>query len=251
MRLVLLFLALLFLGFAPVFIYAKTPYQIDLYGNLVQLGALGIAGYFFLRIQNPQTELFRRACNYLTIGVWIWGLGQLMVTYSELLLHSSPYGTVSSCFFVVGYVSIFFGCFCFLKDLEPGRNQTGRFFIIVTLSLAACFLLLSGEIMDRQRSIVFKLLDVAYSAFDFMVLSVTAFLVLCSKRKNNFTGTKAFAFLFSAFCLLALMDVLITDVYFETLLYRAVDMGYVACYLLIAVSGYVLGEAEGRLTTNN
>jgi hypothetical protein len=251
MRLVLLVLAVLFLGFAPVFVYGKTHSQIDLYGNFVQLVALGVAGYSFLQIQNPPSELFRKACNYLTVGMWIWGVGQVMITYSELLLHSSPYGTVSSCFFVLGYCSIFFGCICFLRHFEPSRKQTVRLIIIVTLSLTICLLLLANEIADPQRSVVFKFLDVAYSAFDFMILAIAGLLMIASKRSKTSSGTKAFALFFCAFLLLAVMDILVTDVYFETLLYRAVDIAYVGCYFLIALSGYAMGQTDRQLTTTN
>lgn len=252
MRGLLLLLLLLLLGFAPVFLYSKTAYEIDLYGNLTQLAALGIAGYSFLRIQNSHSILFRRACSYLTVGIWIWGVGQVMVTYSELVLNSSPYGTVSSSFFVIGYLSIFFACICFLKDLEPGRSRVLTLSMICTLSFVACFIFLYNEITDPHRSTIFKFLDVAYSAFDFMILSITALLVISAARAKNSIRLRAFGLFFCAFGILAIMDVLVTDVYFETMLYRAVDIAYVACYVLITLSGYTLGQIDYKqLTTDN
>jgi len=52
----------------------------------------------------------------------------------------------------------------------------------------------------------------------------------------------------AAFLIMALVDIALTDVSFETILYRAVDLVYFTSYFLLAWSGNFLAKAaEGPI----
>ena len=239
---------------AAVFLLPTTRGQIDLLGNSAQLTGLLFAGFsFWLAGQHAQHLKVQKACSWIAFGMWIWGVGQLMVTYSELLLHQSPYGTVSSCFFVTGNVIIVAAVFSIVRHFFKTVIRKEDFWgYILPAVIVACVLALVVIVMDWRlltdpnRNGIWKILDLLYPFFDIMIVVLTIILTRVAKSSGDSNSIKAYAFLCSAFGILLLGDMIAMDATFEATLYRAVDVIYFSSYFLAAISGNFLARGPAH-----
>lgn len=234
----------------PILIYVRDLEMIDAFGNTIQLGALAFAAICFWRAAqaNESGSFLRSGCEWLAFGLSIWGAGQIMITYSETLLHRSPYGTVSSTFFVAGYLFHIAAVVLFVRQsFRYGNGKVRR--SILHGCILFCLLsiaVVSGlwhKILDPQRDWILRILDLTYPEFD---IGIAAFLTVplrAAWRVGDSNSVRGYALLATAFIVMALVDIVLTDVEFTAILYRAADLMYFSSYFLIACSGMFLAKA--------
>jgi len=233
----------------PIFIYVRDLAMIDTFGNLAQLGALAFASFCFWRAAQAHKSgsFLRSGCERLAFGLSIWGAGQIMVTYSEILLHRSPYGTVSSSFFVAGYLFYIAAVVFFARQsLKYGNGIVRRYilhgcilFCLLSIVVVAG---LSRKILDPQRDWILRILDLAYPAFDAGIAAFVTVPLRAARRAGDSNSVRGYALLATAFIVMALVDIVLTDVEFTAILYRAADLIYFSSYFLIAWSGESLAK---------
>jgi hypothetical protein len=235
----------------PVFFLAQSREQIDLFGNIAQLTGLLLAGVSFWNAWDvAKNRTISKAAILIAGAMLIWAIGQMMVTYSELLLHRSPYGTISSIFFVIGNsmcVTAFFylANHAMKRSNDPVLQRTLRLIIITGMILTVFLLMLDWRFLtDPERGGVLKLLDLLYPLFDLFIIALSILLVRSAKLRNDLLALKGYAFFGSAFLAILFADIMGIDAGFEKILYRALDMVYFSAYFCIAISGIFLARTS-------
>jgi hypothetical protein len=236
----------------PVFFLAESHEQIDLFGNVAQLTAVLFAGFSFLNAWDAaKNPVIQKAGIMIASGMLIWAIGQVMVTYSELLLHRSPYGTVSSVFFVIGNALCLLAMLAVVRHslkvshANPALKNTILLTEITVLVLIFFVVLLNWHLLeDPERNIVWKVLDLLYPLFDLSILALTVILLRYAWLRKDFTAFKGYAFFCLAFLTICFADMVAIDVDFEKLVYRAVDTVYFSAYFFIAISGHFLARTS-------
>jgi|GEM_PF-3911512 len=234
----------------PVFLILTSREEIDLFGNIAQLTGLLFAGFSFLQVWEQAGEpKVKRAGFLIAVGMAIWAVGQIMVTYSELLLQQSPYGTVSSNFFVIGNLLCLAAVLSLVKHSFKAvagkpirRNYILQASILAFLLFVAVIRLDWSLLTDPDRKLVWKILDLLYPLFDVAILGLTLYLVRIARLRKDNNAIKGYALFCLAFLSIGLADVVALDVDFENTLYRAADMIYFSAYFLIAFSAYFLAH---------
>lgn len=230
----------------PVFLFITVRERIDLFGNVAQLTGLVLAGVSFWQAWGRSTPAGVQAtCVWVAIGSWIWAFGQVMITYSELLLHQSPYGTVSSIFFVLGNLLILAAVLSFVRrTFKRGVTEVdsrGYIFQAATIACLLTGLVLAqvwGLLTDPARNVPAKILDILYPLFDIAIAVLMIPLCRIAKRSSDRDSFKAYAFLGGAFAMVLAADMVGVDLDFDATLYRGVDVLYFSSYFLMAISGH-------------
>lgn len=236
----------------PVFLFLPTT-VIDLFGNIGQLAGLLFAGVSFwqAREQTHETNV-HKAFARIAFGMCIWALGQLLVTYSEVVLHKSPYGTISSIFFVLGNGLVLLAIFSLLrnsvqavppKDVRRYLLQSALLGFFLTVFV---LLMIKGSVSNTTRDIFQRILDPLYPFFDIAEMLLSLVLIRIALHSKDYVRAKAYAFFFGAFSILEIGDLITIDAGFETFLYRAVDLLYFSCYFLIAISGIYMARSLSK-----
>ena len=238
----------------PVFLLLQSREQIDLFGNIGQLTGLVFAAASFLNAWDiAKNRLIQKVAILIAGGMLIWAIGQLMVTYSELLLHRSPYGTVSSIFFVIGNSM----CLTALIELSRHALKTGNRavlvrtlqLILVTALILLTFLVLGDWhfLTDPERDSFYKILDLLYPMFDVCIVGLTVLLLRSAHLRNEMLAFKGYACFCLAFLAIGFADVVGIDTDFEKMVYRLTDTIYFSAYFLIALSGHFLARTSRKL----
>lgn len=230
----------------PVFLFVTVRDRIDLFGNVAQLTGLVLAGLSFWQAWGRSTPAgVHSTCVWLAIGLWIWAFGQVMITYSELLLHQSPYGTVSSIFFVLGNLPILAAVLSFVKrSFKRGVTKKDSRSYSVQAGMIACVLICVAlsqvwELLtDPARNVPAKILDILYPLLDIAIAVSTIPLYRIAKRSSDRDSARAYAFLGGAFAMILAADMVGVDLDFDATLYRGVDVLYFSSYFLTAISGH-------------
>ena len=227
----------------PIYLFAPTA-GIDLFGNLGQLTALLFSAVSFWQARmSTRDRFYQRTTVRIALGLCIWTLGQLMVTYSELLLHKSPYGTVSSSFFVLGYALIALALISLLKhswgqvSKEKSHSYIVQAFVLGVLASLIIFVKVGNPFLQTERDLVWQVLDLLYPFFDTAIMLIAFLLLRQAWDQNEIAKAKAYVCLLVAFVLLEACDLMTRDAEFESVIYRAVDVLYFTSYFLIAFSG--------------
>ena len=247
MRLTGAVLLIFLLASLPVFLLVRSREQIDLFGNIAQLTGLLFAGGSFLNAWDAaKNRAIQKAAILIASGMLIWAIGQMMVTYSELLLHRTPYGTVSSIFFVIGNSLCLIAMITLTKySLQVIESETMERTIRlawITASIVAVLLILADWrfLSDPERNPIWKVLDLLYPLFDISIIALTIVLMRAARLKNDPLALRGYACFFVAFMLIAVADFVGIDADFEKMVYRLIDTVYFSAYFFIALSAQFL-----------
>lgn len=239
----------------PVFLLLQSREQIDLFGNIGQLTGLVFAAVSFLHAWDiAKNRVTQKVAILIAGGMLIWAIGQLMVTYSELLLHRSPYGTVSSIFFVIGNSMCLTALIELLRQALKSQHRAVLIrtlqLIFVTGVILVLFLILGDWhfLADADRDPIYKVLDLLYPLFDVCMVGLTVVLLRSAYLRNEIGAFKGYACFCMAFLAIGFADVIGIDTDFEKMIYRLTDTIYFSAYFLIALSGHYLARTSRQST---
>jgi hypothetical protein len=117
MKLPLLVWILLIISSILFYRFVKDPEIVDLFENIAQFIGLVFVVIYFLRVRLSKINLqIGKASLLFCFGFSFWAFGQLLVLYSETLLHQISTGSISSVYFIIGYLLIVGGLYHLAKN---------------------------------------------------------------------------------------------------------------------------------------
>lgn len=121
------------------------------------------------------SELSRRIFLYLGLGALSWGIGSLIWTYYNLILHVSiPYPSYADIFFLASYP--LFGLALWSLHESYGSQATQKAIresiLIVVISAVVIFAFLNRPDLSPDLGLTKNLLNVAYSLGDVLLVAV-------------------------------------------------------------------------------
>ena len=218
------------------------------FGNAVQIGSLILAALnvsmvrqFYAAGDEP-----RKAWGWLSIGLLLWIIAQLIGSYREMVLEELPYGDFSDVFWVLGYVPFFIGLIILIRSFSktglPIVNRKSYMWIAIISTFIFVGLFLSviwPELKDPERPLPTKLLDVAYPALDILLLALSAFLLKISWTLRGGSLANAWLMLCIGFAMSAIADLLLIHISEISTAYRYLDVIYFSSYFSIAIAGSI------------
>lgn len=226
-----------------VFPFSSHPVVI---GNIMEAMALVMAGInlTLTAAAFEREDAPRRAWMRLAIGIWIWVIAQFMGMYCELILNQVSYGTLADAFWVIGYFPLISGLYLLVKNYQSTGLPMGsaRSYLLQGLALLTAFAilfatLLWSQIIDPDRAMLLKLLDVGYPTFDLLLIAMGSVLIRVSWMMRGGSLAKSWWYLCLGFALTCAADVVLAYTSdFNSLLYRLQDAVYYIAYLVIALA---------------
>ena len=184
----------LFITSTIVIIFSNSE-TISLFANLPLTIAAGFALFLclFIIYKHRPSSLSDKAHTFLTLGLGLWFVAELVYTYYQLGLSiETPFPSLADLFYLSGYV--FFGLYLY-SILKLLRKTIQRDLIIlvsvaVTVSIAYTLNLSFGigQFLTSQEDMVRTTLSITYFILD-GILFVPAILVLWSVRKGDLGHT--------------------------------------------------------------
>ncbi|PWT87403.1 MAG: hypothetical protein C5B54_12400 [Acidobacteria bacterium] len=224
MRWTLVLFCILLLLHLILYPLSENPASLAWFGNFSQMLALlfGVVTLVFLARRSDKTDF--GGWLYLSLGVFVSLLAQTLLTYSELLLKTPSYGTITDFIWIIGFSLMIRGLYSFAIPLASKSELSFWHFIGFLLFLVTLALLVPA-LKDPNRTLQVKLLDVLYTLLEVWTFQLTALIALKSNRKLPWLLASA-----------ALMVLIIGDtivVYFTNLshpVYRYLDVTYFVGY---------------------
>lgn len=226
-------------------VYPFTAHPVA-FGNVMEAVGLVVAAVNLTLTASAfgRKDAPRRAWMRLAIGIWIWIIAQFMGMYCELILNQVSYGTLADTFWVIGYFPLISGLYLLVSNYRSTGLPMGstRSYVIQGVVLLAAytalfFTLIWGQVLNPDRNLVLKLLDVGYPTFDLVLIAMGSVLLRVSWLMRGGSLARSWLFLCVGFALTCVADVILaytTD--FDSLLYHFQDAFYYIAYFMIALA---------------
>ena len=165
---------------------ASNPASLALFGNATQWIGLFFGMIWMAKIARTAPKKDFSKWMYLTIGVAILLLGQTFLSYSELLLKKSAYGSISDAFWIIGFCLLLVGLFQLARSAaSPKEFVQGHIFGLVLFALV--FSILWHDIHNPVRPTYLKILDVFYSILEVWMVVLALILRQFTQQKLAWT----------------------------------------------------------------
>jgi len=251
------FFALLLVCSIPFYSLYSHSNSTFIFGNLAQLAGLAFAFRSYMNLSSTfsRSDPLRNAANLLTLGMFIWILGQALEMYCELILNLIAYGTIADAIWVVGYFPMIAGLHTIWK-VQWKAQYTGQWKSLRPLILISAagyailfWFLIWPQLLEKDQRASESILDFLYPTLDFILMVQCALIAWISKRDSNF-------FAFAVVTAIAMILTLIGDGVislvkdFHSLAYLTVDIYYYSCYFLIAFAADLATTRRTSLVLN-
>ncbi len=226
---------------AMILVYAfwSADPRAEYFGGAVQMLMLGYSAISLTRTSVANPSASRKPWTRLAIGAWIWVLAQIMEV-CEIALGQPAYGTLADGFWIFGYFPLLGGLHEFTRNFQT--IQLPKSTAVVSGSACAAlfcclfYFLILPQLLDIERNIFSKLLDLAYPVFDFLLLAA-AIVMLLKSKVSNAPLLRSFRFMSVGFLLLLIADIGLSLTSTEdSLLYLILDVPYFGSYCMLALA---------------
>jgi len=214
-----LFVSLL-LAHIVIYLTSNDPVSLAWFGNLMQWIGVMFGLIYVLRIAKTSTKPDFSRWMYLAFGLLLMLLGQTLLSYSELVLKTPAYGSISDAFWLIGFSAIVIGLFQMARTVSSNKS-------LLIAHVVGCIILAgvvwySWELLSNpKRGHYIKVLDVSYSLLEIWMFVLAALIALNSEIKKPW--------MLAAVCLVFLVFVDAVIIYFhdiESPVYRYFDIFY-------------------------
>ena len=217
--------------FVGLVIFAGTA-RISVYAAIIDLAFVVLAGRYFWTAASEAVARQDAIWYRLSIGFFIWGLA-ICLRLCEMALNQPGYGTLADTFWIVGYFPLIYGSYLWFRSAKPAGKSLRIVLLVFGLAgAAAIFLLLRPLLVDPDRSLLLKALDLIYAVLDLLMAGFVAVPAFPEEGRGSRT-------LMFAVVLLLVCDLLFS--YFginpSSWLYRYLDVPYTFAYFLLALAG--------------
>lgn len=241
-----LFIGRLFAESAPLYANVLTASTMLKIGGVTKFTALVVAAWFAFRsarLLGPGNE-GRLPWSLLAAGLAAYSLGQVTLLYFQLKTGVSPFPSVADVAFVISYPLLIAGVIAFIRAYARTgfpMDRTPTLWIVLVLAAGVIAWPLLRPIIQSADAALPKSLNVAYFAFDLLLLvPVIALLRITSRFRGGAVWQIWFALL-TGFIFSAAGDLLFG--YFSSLglahLDPAVHAVYVVAYASLAAGTMV------------
>ncbi len=223
--------------------------NIGWFGCLLQLGSLILATINL----NMARQLYKpgdaphHAWSSLTAGAFCWTIAQLIDMYHEFVLRQFPSQTIADVFWIVGYLFFLFGIIILIRNFLTTGLPAGSKLSYISIAILFLFIfavifvtVLRPDLIDPQKSFIYKFLLIIYPALDVILMGVSAVLLRISWNLRGGSLAKVWLFLCVGFAIGAVADLIfsrLSDI--DSDLYRYLDIPYFASYFCIAMAGRI------------
>jgi hypothetical protein len=191
----------------------------------------------------------RGAWRFFAGGLLLYAIGQLTLSFYQVVLGESPYPSPGDVFFMAAYPALVWGAIGFIRAYREAGYPVGtsREHTLIGLGLATLFAVLGffllRPVLAQPGPLVERIVTAAYPTFDFVLLVPILILVRIAAPFRGGSIFRAWSLVLLGIVALCAGDILYA--YFAVLgrtqLGPLVDAIFVLAYL-----GLVLGTAEQR-----
>src|SRR5262249_21785457 len=143
-----------------------------------------------------------------------------LLSYSELVLKTPAYGSISDAFWIIGFAAIILGLFQMVRPVATTKAMLVAH--LVACLILAAVVLYSWELLSNpNRGHLIKVLDITYSLLEIWMFVLVSLIAFNSSFKKPW--------ILAAVCLAALVVVDSIIVYFQDIqspVYRYLDLLY-------------------------
>lgn len=217
------------------------------FGAAAQITALVLAGYntSLARDAYGRTDEPRSAWLSITIGLWIWVIAQFLESGCDLVLKTISYGTIADAFWFVGYFPMTVGVWRLVQSYRktglPLGSRTSYIAQIAALTVLfglVFYNYILGQVLDPDRPVLIKFLDVSYPGMDFVLVCLTSVLIRFAWLMRGGALARSWILLCLGFTLVGVADLWLSySTEFESAFYRLDDLVYFSSYFIIALAG--------------
>lgn len=216
-----------------------------LFGNLAQILSLLLAAINLWRVTRAfgQSEEPKRAWMGMQICMWIWVAAQIVELHDEFQ-HNVQYGGFADVLWMTGYFPLLFGVFLLIRNYRSTGLPLGSrsSYVLQCLALLVLYGLLFrlsiwDQVIDPQRGVFMKTIDIGYPTMDFLLLTAGSVLLRISWMLRGGLLSRVWLLLCIGFLLLGVGDFALSNL--ESLnspAYRMLDGVYFSSYFLVALA---------------
>ena len=180
---------------STIFIISLNAEQRSLFTNLPETTAAGFAlGLCLLIIYRHKTDrLHDKSHVFLTIGVGLWFVAEMIYTYYQLGLRiTTPFPSLADPLYIAGYAFFGYYFYSILKSLRKTIQRDVIILVSIATAVSVTYILnLSfgiGLLLVDDENTLGTALSIAYPILD-GILFVPAILVLWSLRRGDLAYT--------------------------------------------------------------
>jgi diguanylate cyclase (GGDEF)-like protein len=225
------------------------------FGNGFEVLVLALAAWNFVNVpavsRSGATRQFH-SMDFLGLGLSVWVIGELMESYCNIVLQQVSYGGVTDLFWLLGYVLMIAGMISHLRERNHGRLPDELWTQAMVLLAGYAFLfylIVIPYLEDPARTWASKLLDFLYPTADFVIILAASLSYIAARSNEMQEHGKQSLVIGSAFLLVLIADFFLIGVSnFNSPIYRALTVGYLPAYSLLALAG-CMGKVEEKSGT--
>src|SRR5262245_64456919 len=113
---------LLLLAHIVIYLTSNNPVSLAWFGNLMQWIAVMFGLIFVLRIAKTSRKPDFSRWMYIAFGLLLMLLGQTLLSYSELVLKTSAYGSISDAFWLIGFTATGIALFQIARNVSNNQS---------------------------------------------------------------------------------------------------------------------------------
>jgi hypothetical protein len=174
---------ILLLAHIVIYLTSKNPVSLAWFGNLMQWIAVMFGLILILGIAKTsrKPDFSRWMC--ISFGLLLMLLGQTLLSYSELVLKTSAYGSISDAFWLIGFTAIGIALFQIARNVSTTKS-------LLIAHIAACIILAgvvwySWDLLSTpKRGNFIRVLDVSYSLLEAWMFVLASLIALHSEFKK-------------------------------------------------------------------